>query len=226
VAATRSRTGTTTPGRLTERTYPDGTVTALGYDNANRLTSVSVDSNLVASYGYDEDSNPTTTTLPAGNGYVATASYDRAGRLEELHNTKASSDLSSFLYSRDPVGNPTQIETVSGVEKYSYDEKDQLTGVCYQASPCGPSDPFIGWTYDPVGNRLTETRPGASVDYDYNDADQTRAANGWPDWRGCAGRSSSTTASSKASSDSTTTKAAATSAFTITPHSSPARTPS
>jgi RHS repeat-associated protein len=159
-------------GRLTERTYPDGTVTGLGYDDANRLTSVTVDANTVASYGYDEDSNPTTTTLPAGNGYVATASYDRAGRLQELHNTKASSDLSSFLYSRDPVGNPTAITTVAGVEQYSYDEKDQLTGVCYQASPCGPSDPFIGWTYDPVGNRLSEARPGASVDYDYNEADQ------------------------------------------------------
>ena len=38
------------------------------------------------------------------------------------------------------------------------------------------TDPAVSWTYDGVGNRLTETRPSASKTYAYNAADQLTQA--------------------------------------------------
>jgi hypothetical protein len=38
------------------------------------------------------------------------------------------------------------------------------------------SDPFIRWTYDGVGNRLTEARPAGTPNYSYNAADELTQA--------------------------------------------------
>lgn len=80
---------------------------------------------------------------------------------------------------RDGVGNPTQIGKVGGVvETYQYDALDRLTEVCYQASCSGSSDPFIRWSYDEVGNRLTEARPAGTTTYGYDNADQLTEQSG------------------------------------------------
>ncbi len=45
-----------------------------------------------------------------------------------------------------------------------------LSSVCFQAGTCpGGSDPFISWSYDGVGNRLSEARP-TGTSYSYNPA--------------------------------------------------------
>jgi RHS repeat-associated protein len=44
--------------------------------------------------------------------------------------------------------------------------------VCFQTSCPAGSDPYIRWTYDPVGNRLTEQRPAGTTNYTYNNADE------------------------------------------------------
>lgn len=44
------------------------------------------------------------------------------------------------------------------------------TEACFQASCPGGSDPFIRWTYDKVGNRLTKARPAGTTTYT-DDAD-------------------------------------------------------
>jgi RHS repeat-associated protein len=87
--------------------------------------------------------------------------------------------VSELTYTVDPVGNPTQIVrtgTLAGTETYSYDATDRVTGVCYQASCPGGSDPFIRYTYDSVGNRLTEARPSGTTIYTYNAGDEMAAA--------------------------------------------------
>ena len=66
--------------------------------------------------------------------------------------------------------------TLSETQAYEYDAQDRLTEVCYQSSCPGGSDPFIRWTYDDVGNRLTEARPSGTVNYAYNAADQLTQA--------------------------------------------------
>jgi RHS repeat-associated protein len=165
---------------LTSRTYPDSTATTYTYDEDNRLASA-VSGGATTGYAYDPASNLTQTTLPSGNGYIETRAYDRAGRLYEVKNAKGASTLSDFVSTLDPVGNPTQIVqsgAVSSTQTYTYDASDRLSSVCFQAGTCpGTSDPFIRWTYDKVGNRLTQARPGvATTNYTYNGLDELTQA--------------------------------------------------
>jgi RHS repeat-associated protein len=165
-------------GDITTRTYPDSTTTTYTYDHDNRLATTASGGN-TTSYAYNPAGQLTTTTLPSGNGYTETRSYDKAGRLTEVKNATASSTLTDFTQTLDPVGNPTQIlrsGATSETATYSYDANDRLTGVCYQMSCPNSNDPYIRWTYDTVGNRLTETRPSGTTTYTYNDADELTAA--------------------------------------------------
>jgi RHS repeat-associated protein len=163
---------------LTSRTYPDGTVTTYGYDNDERLASATSGGS-TTSYAYDADGNLTQTTLPSANGYVETRTYDRADRVTDVKNAKVGSVLSEFALALDPAGNPTTVTrsgATSSTTTYTYDASDRLASVCFQASCPGSGDPFIRWTYDAVGNRLTEARPTGTTNYTYNNADQLTQA--------------------------------------------------
>jgi RHS repeat-associated protein len=165
-------------GNITRRTYPDSTVVDYSYDDDSRLATV-VSSGQTTTYTYDAAGNVGQTALPSGNGYVEERTYDRAGRLTRKKSSKAGSTLADFTYTLDAVGNPTQIVrggAMAGTTTYSYDNRDRLTEVCFQAACPGGSDPFIRWTYDVVGNRLTETRSSGATTYSYNASDELTAA--------------------------------------------------
>jgi RHS repeat-associated protein len=106
-------------------------------------------------------------------------------RLTEVKNAKGASVLSDYVSTLDPVGNPTQIVETGAApltETFGYDANDRITSVCFQAGTCsGSSDPFIRWTYDKVGNRLTESRHTGSntvnIGYTYNGLDQLTQAS-------------------------------------------------
>jgi RHS repeat-associated protein len=163
-------------GNLANRTYPDTTTTNYSYDEDNRLASAASGS-ATTTYGYDEASHLKQTTLPTTNGYTETRVYDRTGRLTEVKNANATSTLSDYAATLDPVGNPTQTAQTGAspsTTTYGYDAIDRITSVCFQAGSCAnPGDPFIRWSYDPVGNRLTEQRPATpTTSYTYNAADE------------------------------------------------------
>ncbi|HEU5478041.1 MAG TPA: RHS repeat-associated core domain-containing protein [Gaiellaceae bacterium] len=163
-------------GNLTQTTYPDATVITRTYNDDERLATVATGGQ-TTSYGYDPAGNLTTTTLP--NGYVETRNYDQAGRLTGLTNAKGTTTLSAFALKLDPDGNPTislRSGATSETDTYTYDTLDRLTSVCFQTSCPGQTDPYIKWTYDAVGNRLTEARPTGTTNYTYNAADQLTQA--------------------------------------------------
>jgi YD repeat-containing protein len=165
-------------GNITRRTYPDGTVVDSTYDDDSRLAAVA-SAGQTTSYAYDPDGNLTQTTLPSTNGYVEERTYDRAGRLTRVKNATGPTVLADFTVTLDPAGNPTQVvrtANLPGTTAYTYDARDRLTEVCFQASCPGGSDPYIRWTYDPVGNRLTEARPGGTTNSTYNAADELTQA--------------------------------------------------
>jgi RHS repeat-associated protein len=165
-------------GNLTRRTYPDSTIVDYTYDDDSRLATVS-NGGQTTTYGYDAAASLTQTTLPSGNGYTEDRTYDRAGRLTRVKTSKTGSTLADFTYTLDPVGNPTQVVrdgNLPGTTTYTYDARDRLTEVCFQSSCPGGTDPFIRWTYDSVGNRLSETRPSGTTNYSYDAADQLTAA--------------------------------------------------
>lgn len=167
-------------GNITRRVYPGGRITEYDYDGLDRLSIARINDQTVG-YGYDVSSNLVQTTLPTENGHVEARRYDTAGRLTEVTSRKgAATILGGFAATLDPVGNPTQVVrtgTLAQTQTYTYDASDRLVSVCFQNGTCpGASDPFIRWTYDKIGNRLTEQRPAGTTSYSYDAADRLLSA--------------------------------------------------
>jgi RHS repeat-associated protein len=163
---------------VTKRTYTDGTVVDLAYDNDARLATVT-SAGAVTTYGYDAAGNLTSTTLPAANGYVETRTYDRTGRLTEVKNQKGAAVLSRSTYTLDPAGNTTSTQTTTETTNYQYDADNRVTEACYTASCTGGTDPFRRYTFDPVGNRLTEARSAGTTTFAYDALDELTQATGF-----------------------------------------------
>jgi RHS repeat-associated protein len=163
---------------------PDSTTTSSGFDDDGRLTSVT-SNNLTTSFGYDAAGNVTSVTLPSGNGYVESHSFDRAGRLTTVDNAKSGTSLSKFVWTLDAAGNPTRVQTTRGgtdsYDIYGYDTRNRLTDSCFDvgsgAGDCSAATNRITYSYDKVSNRLQEVRSGSvgdtgTIAYTYNSADQ------------------------------------------------------
>lgn len=164
-------------GNLTSRTYPGSTNTSYSFDDDERLASLT-SGGATTSYAYDAAGNLTQTTRPSGNGWNETRTYDHAGQLIELKDANGISTLQQLDYAYDPAGNATSlIRAGGGVEYYQYDNRDRLTKVCYSAV-CASATDTIAWTYDSVGNRLTETRPSGTTTYAYDSADELTQTSG------------------------------------------------
>lgn len=163
-------------GNITQRVYPDSTTTDYTYDDDSRLTTAT-SAGATTSYSYDAASNQTGMTRPTGNGWNEARIYDRAGRLTQLKDANATSTLQQLDYAYNNVNKATSLTRLSGSENYQYDNHGRLTKVCYNAG-CSTATDTIAWTYDSVGNRLTETRPAGTTTYTYNAGDQLTQTSG------------------------------------------------
>jgi len=153
--AAGNRTGVTTPAGTTSYTY----------DQMNRLATAGA-----ATYAYDPAGNRS--ELRAANGTVTTYTYDRLNRLTQLLNKRGDGALlSGFTYTLGAAGNRTRVVESSGrATDWSYDAVYRLVGESV-------TDPVRGnsattWTYDKVGNRLTENRNGALKTFAYDNNDR------------------------------------------------------
>jgi len=167
-------------GNLSTRTYPspDGTVVTYAYDSDGRLAAVTA-AGAFTIYGYDAAAHLTTVTLPSASGYVETRTYDRAGRLTEVRHAKGGTALASFTYVLDPAGNISQTTSLADRRTYAYDPDDRLTDeTCILLAGGNCAEPFYRYTYDFVGNRLTEQRGGGTTSYIYDAADQLTSRSG------------------------------------------------
>ena len=170
-------------GNLTGRTYPDTTAPSAIFDEDGRLTSVT-SGTLTTTFGYDRANNVTTVTLPSGNGYVGTRTFDNAGRLTAVENKKGTTTLSKATWTLDAAGNPTKVATLRGSttvnDLYAYDARNRLTTSCYAvgtATNCNTAANKITYAYDKVSNRTQEVRAGnvggtGTFNSTYNAADQ------------------------------------------------------
>jgi RHS repeat-associated protein len=136
-------------------------------------------------------------TAATADGITAIHSYDRAGRLVEIAHVSDTETLARTTYTLDPAGNRLVASTVQGTQYYTYDDLNRLTNVCYDVSCASPltaasclecvgspmslpaadltpngSDLETTWTYDPVGNRLSEATYLGTTDYAYDAADR------------------------------------------------------
>lgn len=182
--------------RLLQQTDPDGTIISYTYDVAGNRTSVTVPTGTtnytfdalnrletvtdpdggVATYTYDAVGNRASVTYP--NGTVAEYTYDSLNRLTSLVNRKSGGEIiSSFAYALGPAGNRIQVvENTGRTVDYSYDATYKLTQENINDPVSGLR--VIGYTYDPVGNRLTKTDDSAVTTYTYDANDRLLTENG------------------------------------------------
>jgi RHS repeat-associated protein len=168
--------------RMSSSTYPDGRrldytydaagnrtslratlgaavfTTGYAYDRLNRLEAVTDPAGRVYGLGYDANGNRTSLAHP--NGVATTYAYSALNRLTSLTSQRASVVVQSYTYTLGPAGNRTQVQEADGTTRqYAHDDLFRLTG----ETVSGPVSYTKAFTYDAVGNRLSQTTNGAGA---------------------------------------------------------------
>jgi YD repeat-containing protein len=141
-----------TNGNLTTLTTPSGQTVTHGYNGNHQVTSVAVNGTTVLNSVTYEPLGPVS-GWTWGNGTTTTRTYDTDGKISQIVSA------GTKTYSYDDAFRITGLtDTSPGASNwtYGYDNLDRLI------SGTSPSV-TRGWTYDPNGNRLTETGTAAST---------------------------------------------------------------
>jgi YD repeat-containing protein len=153
--------------RVASITYPSGWTVSQTRDIMGRIYQLPVTTPASASAG-NAISNATYEpfgplyTLTFGNGVNESRRFDLDYRLTSLTDAGASA-LQSLSYTYDANDNVSSIAdgvTPANSQTFGYDVLNRLTAAT------GAYGAF-GWTYDKVGNRLTQTLGGATTAYGY-----------------------------------------------------------
>jgi RHS repeat-associated protein len=138
------------------------------YDAVGRMSSLINPEAFRTSYSYDAANRETKKEL--GNNTLATTEYDAAGNVKTVTNKQTGGTvITSHEYLYDGVGNRTQVTENGGATvKWGYDATNRLTSEIRT----GASGFATTYTYDGVGNRLTQRKNGLTTTYTYDRADQ------------------------------------------------------
>jgi RHS repeat-associated protein len=169
----------------TNFTDPESGSTSYVYDTLNRLQTLTPPAAISGGsfgFGYDVLSRRTSLTRP--NSVNTSYSYDNLSRLLSVTHAKGGVTLDGASYGLDSAGNRTsKNDLYAGVTtNYGYDNIYQLLSATQGASTTE------SYTYDPVGNRLSNlsgsgwtnntsneliSRPGVAYTYDADGNTQT-----------------------------------------------------
>jgi RHS repeat-associated protein len=164
-------------GNLLSRTYPNGRETGYTYDAAGRMSTATTSAG-ATTYTYDKAGNLVSTLHP--NGILDSRAYDGAERLTQVQGTRSDGTIVySRSYKLDPVGNPRSLDgtdssaqsgapATSWTETYTYDSNDRLTKACMDDS----CTRYYKYSYDGVGNRLSQKTEQGTTRYTYDAADE------------------------------------------------------
>jgi RHS repeat-associated protein len=140
-------------------TGPDGVTVNYTYDTNNQLSAVQLPIGNITVNTY-QWYWPIQTTLPGGT--TRTQAYDPLMRLTAINvKDPAQNPVLNYQYSYDKADNITQKATEHGNYSYAYDNLYRLTAAT------NPS-PLISetYTYDPIGNRITDSQTPGNWQYD------------------------------------------------------------
>jgi RHS repeat-associated protein len=143
-------------------------VARYAYDVAARLTGVTDPLGRTYTLGYDPNGNRTSLSRP--NGTATSYAYDALNRLTTLTAQRSGLTFQSYAYTLGPTGLRTRVDEGDGTRRdYAYDALSRLT----QETVAGLTVAYTkAFTYDAVGNRLTQSdsRTGlAAYTYDATD---------------------------------------------------------
>jgi RHS repeat-associated protein len=160
-----------------------GYVSAIAYNSAGQITSITYANGTTATYTYNPDRNALTTSQlngPAGVLYQASYAYDAAERV--LSTSSTTNPLMNCSYTYDPLN---RLTAVSGAQAqtFAYDALGNMTsnsavGAYAYASPKKHAVTTAGsatYTYDAVGNMTSGAGRSMVWDYDNRLASVTSA---------------------------------------------------
>jgi len=150
-------------GNITQLTYPNGQQVTRGFDADERLASTKDWLENTVTFGYDPNSNQTTTTLPDTAGTVDTSPFDDADQLSSITSAQGQNTLASMNYTRNGDGQITA-DSEAGLPgsggSYAYNQLGQLSaynGSSYtydQADDPTQQNGAAGFQFN-AGNELT-----------------------------------------------------------------------
>jgi RHS repeat-associated protein len=159
--------------RVSGITYPDGTVVGYQYDSAGQLSIVTA-----------KPSGASTTTTIAtlkhlpfgpqsavtyGNGIAETWTHDLDYRTTAISDVHGSTNLQKLGYIYDLANNIyfiTDSLNAANSQSFAYDAINRLTVAESGTGGFGGYGTFV-WTYDKVGNRLTQMQGAMNTTYGY-----------------------------------------------------------
>ena len=161
--------------------------TALGYDNANRRTSLGYSNGTTTSYAYDLASRLTNITHNGPSGIIEalTYTYDAAGNRSRVLRSNGTATLlpdpvASASY--DAANEQTQFAGAAlqydangnlasdGVNTYQWDVRNRLIGIGGSATAT--------FAYDPLSRRVSKTINGAMTKFVYDRLNIAQETNG------------------------------------------------
>jgi RHS repeat-associated protein len=156
--------------------YPGGATATYTFDFADREQSLTlqVGTNPALSLAGPATYKPfgPLASLPLGNGLTETRTYDSRYLPGTIQLTSPSTTLLNWSYTLDAIGNVTAItDQLAAANNRTYGYLDINYFLTRGDGPWGTRS----WSYDKIGNRLTETRSGVTDTYTYvvNSAVQT-----------------------------------------------------
>jgi RHS repeat-associated protein len=158
--------------------YPVATGSSMlnyDYTERNQLSSITLNSEYLVSYGYDLNGNR---IAQFRKNAVGTAyDHDDANRTLSITHQKGGVSFAHFDYGYDNTDRRTFVRRDYGKgDAYAYDATDQVTGVQYEATNPGgaPSGAArtVNYTYDPSGNRVNVTDNASTTGYITNSLNQ------------------------------------------------------
>ena len=153
-------------GNRTEIGYPGGEVARYTHDFADRQSTLEFEppggpvQSIVSASTY-HPSGPVS-SIDLGNGLTETRLHHERyhpARIT-LAPTGGGAALLDWQYTTDDVGNPTFIDDLLGGVDRAYGYQDNQYYLTQGDGPWGT----LAWSYDRIGNRLTEVRDGAAAD--------------------------------------------------------------
>ncbi len=157
-------------GRVASMTYPDGTLVTYAHDAAGYVSTVAAQlpgaktSTTLANLTHLPFGPQTAVTY--GNGTAENWSYDSDYRAGSIIDSLSGTKLQNLTYAYDNANNVKSITDAlnpANTQTLGYDKLNRLTSAVSGTGGYGS----FAWTYDGVGNRLTQIAGSTTTSYGY-----------------------------------------------------------